>query len=69
MVAEQPGYPIIPVAKIACEYCPRLSLIKRPGIIQVRIGAPIYTQGKTAQQVLEEASGWIEDRMDEITTL
>jgi 1-acyl-sn-glycerol-3-phosphate acyltransferase len=69
ILAEKTGYPIIPVAHNAGEYWPRRSFIKRPGVIQVRIGAPISTEGKSAQQLLEEASGWIEDRMAEITTL
>jgi 1-acyl-sn-glycerol-3-phosphate acyltransferase len=69
ILAEKSGYPIIPVAHNAGEYWPRRSFIKRPGVIQVRIGAPITTQGKSATQLLEAASGWIEDRMAEITTL
>ena len=69
VLAEQTGYPIIPVAHNAGEYWPRRSFIKRPGVIQVRIGAPIDPTGKTAQQLLTEASDWIEDRMAEITTL
>jgi 1-acyl-sn-glycerol-3-phosphate acyltransferase len=69
ILAEKSGYPIIPVAHNAGEYWPRRSFIKRPGVIQVRIGAPINTTGKSAQQILEASSGWIEDRMAEITTL
>jgi len=69
VLAEQSGYPIVPVAHNAGEYWPRRSFIKRPGVIQVRIGAPIDPAGKTAQQLLTEASDWIEDRMAEITTL
>jgi len=69
VLAEQTGYPIVPVAHNAGEYWPRRSFIKRPGVIQVRIGAPIDPAGKSAQQILAEASEWIEDRMAEITTL
>ncbi len=69
ILAEQSGYPIVPVAHNAGEYWPRRSFIKRPGVIQVRIGPPITSDGKSAQQILDEASGWIEARMDEITTL
>jgi len=69
VLAEQSGYTIIPVAHNAGEYWPRRSFIKRPGVIQVRIGAPIDPAGKSAQQILVEASSWIEDRMAEITTL
>jgi len=69
VLADQTGYPIIPVAHNAGEYWPRRSFIKRPGVIQVRIGAPIDPAGKSALQILDEASDWIEDRMAEITTL
>ena len=69
VLAEQTGYPISPVAHNAGEYWPRRSFIKWPGVIEVRIGAPIDPAGKTAQQLLTEASDWIEDRMQEITTL
>jgi len=68
VLADQTGYPIIPVAHNAGEYWPRRSFIKRPGVIQVRIGAPIDPGGKSAQQILDEASNWIEGRMAEITT-
>ncbi len=69
VLAEQSGFPIIPVAHNAGEYWPRRSFIKRPGVIQVRIGAPIQPDGKTAQQILNEASHWVEGQMAEITTL
>jgi 1-acyl-sn-glycerol-3-phosphate acyltransferase len=69
VLAEQSGYPIVPVAHNAGEYWPRRSFIKRPGVIQVRIGPPISPGGKSAQQILDEAARWIEDRMAEITTL
>ena len=69
VLAIETGYPIVPVAHNAGEYWPRRSFIKRPGVIQVRIGAPISPQGKTAQQLLDQASGWIEAQMAEITTL
>ena len=69
VLAEQTGRSIVPVAHNAGEYWPRRSFIKRPGVIQVRIGAPISPEGKTAQQLLDEASGWIEGQMAEITTL
>jgi len=69
VLAERTGYPVVPVAHNAGEYWPRRSFIKRPGVIQVRIGAPISPQGKTAQEIMDEASGWIEDRMAEIATL
>jgi len=69
VLAEQTGYPIIPVAHNAGEYWARRSFIKYPGVIQVRIGAAIDPAGKNAQQLLNEGADWIEARMAEITTL
>jgi len=69
ILAEKTGYPVIPVAHNAGEYWPRRSFIKYPGVIQVRIGPAISVTGKSAQQILDEAAGWIEARMSEITTL
>ncbi|MGD2112597.1 MAG: lysophospholipid acyltransferase family protein, partial [Gammaproteobacteria bacterium] len=60
ILAEQTGYPIVPVAHNAGEYWPRRSFIKHPGVIQVCVGEPIERNGKSAQDLLEEASGWIE---------
>ena len=63
VLSEHSGYPIVPVAHNAGEYWPRRSFIMRPGIIQVRIGPAISPEGKSAQEILETASGWIEEQM------
>ena len=34
----------------------------------MRIGKPVTTSDKSAQEILDEVSGWIEAQMDEITT-
>jgi 1-acyl-sn-glycerol-3-phosphate acyltransferase len=69
VLAVRTGYAITPVAHNAGEYWSRRSFIKRPGVIQVRIGPPIHTAGKTAQQVLRQVEDWIEGEMAVITTL
>jgi 1-acyl-sn-glycerol-3-phosphate acyltransferase len=69
VLAEHTGYPVLPVAHNAGEYWPRRSLIKRPGTIKVRIGPLISSEGKSAQQILNEAESWIESTMTEITTI
>lgn len=68
-LAARTGYAVTPVAHNAGEYWPRRSFIKRPGVIEVRIGAPIATENKSAQQILTEAEDWIETEMARITTL
>jgi 1-acyl-sn-glycerol-3-phosphate acyltransferase len=69
ILAARTGYPIYPVAHNAGEFWPRRQFIKKPGVIQVRIGPAISPQGKTAQQILKEAENWIESEMARITTL
>lgn len=68
-LAAETGYPVVPVAHNSGEYWPRRSFIKKPGVIQVRIGKPITTENKTPQEILQEAETWIEGQMREITTL
>ncbi len=69
VLAERTGYPVTPVAHNAGEFWPRRQFIKKPGTIQVRIGPPIESKDKTAQQILGEAEQWIESEMARITTL
>jgi len=69
VLAERTGYPIYPVAHNAGEYWPRRQFIKKPGVIQVRIGPAISPHGKTPQQLSKEAEDWIESEMVRITTL
>jgi 1-acyl-sn-glycerol-3-phosphate acyltransferase len=69
LLAERTGYPVTPVAHNAGEFWPRRQFLKKPGTIQVRIGPPIETGNKTAQQILSEAEQWIESQMVSITTL
>ena len=69
VLAEHTGYPIYPVAHNAGEYWPRRSFIKRPGVIQVRIGPPIASEGKDAQSLIDAVETWIEGQMGEISTL
>ena len=68
-LAVRTGVSITPVAHNAGEYWPRRSFVKRPGVIQVRIGPPIDTRNKNAQQILAAAEDWIESTMASITTL
>jgi 1-acyl-sn-glycerol-3-phosphate acyltransferase len=69
MLAERTGYPVTPIAHNAGEYWPRRQFIKRPGVIQVRIGPPIEAKNKSAPLILAEAKQWIETEMAAITTL
>ena len=67
VLAEQTGHCIIPVAHNAGEFWPRRGFIKRPGVIQVVIGPPIPSQGRTAADILKDAESWIESTMSRIS--
>ena len=68
MIAQNVPTNVLPVALNAGEYWPRLGFIKWPGVITVSIGPVIYSEGKTASEILAETEQWIEGRMIEITS-
>ena len=69
VLAAESGYPVLPIAHNAGEFWPRHSFIKYPGCITVRIGELIESEGKNAQQILDETKSWIEAQVQEISTL
>jgi 1-acyl-sn-glycerol-3-phosphate acyltransferase len=66
LLAIEAGVPLIPVSHNAGYFWPRRSWIKWPGTIDMVIGTPISTSGKTAQQVNEEARTWIESTLESL---
>jgi 1-acyl-sn-glycerol-3-phosphate acyltransferase len=66
MLAQQTGYPVIPIAHNAGVYWPRYSFLKYPGTIKVKIGSPIETKGRKAAEINAEAETWIAEAMKEI---
>jgi len=67
LLAENSGYPIVPMAHNAGEFWPRRKFIKQPGVVKVRIGPPIDSKGKSASEINKEVETWIEGQMAEIT--
>jgi 1-acyl-sn-glycerol-3-phosphate acyltransferase len=65
-LAVKTGYPIIPVAHNAGLFWPRRQFIKKPGTIRIVIGPLIETQGRKAEEVLQEAKSWIENTMQRL---
>lgn len=51
--------PLVPVAHNAGVYWPMKTWLKNPGVIEVSIGTPIATEGRTSK-VTEDARNWIE---------
>lgn len=62
-MAINAGAPLIPVAHNAGVYWPMTSWLKNPGIIEVSIGAPIPTEGRTSKAVTEDVKNWIESEV------
>ena len=65
-LAAQTGAPVVPVAHNAGLYWGKNAFLKRPGIITLRIGPAIPTQGRDPAQVNAEAEGWIEQQQAEL---
>jgi 1-acyl-sn-glycerol-3-phosphate acyltransferase len=60
LLAEKTGYPVIPVAHNAGLFWPRRGFVKKPGVIELVIGPPIETQGRSALEINAAAEQWIE---------
>lgn len=67
LLAVTAGSDVIPVAHNAGEHWNNKRWLKIPGTIQVVIGEPISTKGKSWEQVNEEVSNWINTKVDEIS--
>ncbi|MCV6637621.1 lysophospholipid acyltransferase family protein [Candidatus Albibeggiatoa sp. nov. NOAA] len=63
LLAAEAVVPVVPVAHNAGSFWRRTSFVKRAGVIQIRIGEVIQTEGKTAQEITKQAEVWIEQTM------
>ena len=68
ILAEKSGYPVVPIAHNAGVYWKRRGVKKYPGTIEVRVGAPIETKGKSASQIIAEVEAWIEGELEKLPT-
>ncbi|MGR8935956.1 MAG: lysophospholipid acyltransferase family protein [Gammaproteobacteria bacterium] len=66
LLAHRSGYPVIPVAHNAGEFWPRYSFFKYPGTVQVRIGPPMYGEGRKPNEFNQEVEAWINNAVREI---
>jgi 1-acyl-sn-glycerol-3-phosphate acyltransferase len=69
VLAEQSGFPIVPVVHNAGEFWPRRKLIKKLGVIHVRIGRIIDPKGRTAEEIITLTEQWIEQNHEEISRI
>ncbi len=63
VLAREAGKKILPVAHNAGDFWPRRSFMKYPGTVQVFIGPPIETYGRSPGAINREAQEWIEGRL------
>lgn len=68
ILAEKSGYPVVPIAHNAGVYWKRRGVKKYPGTIEVRVGAPIASEGKKAQEIIDEVERWIEGELEKLPT-
>lgn len=62
-LAIECGVPVIPMAVTSARCWPRKAFVKRPGIVDISIGAPIDTRGRKAHELTREVEAWIEGEM------
>ena len=65
-LAVATGAPVIPIAVSSARCWPRKAFIKRPGVVEVSIGQPIPSEGRSAEELMREVEGWIEAEMRRI---
>lgn len=68
ILAEQSGYPVLPVAHNAGEFWRKKQFVKTPGTIRLVFGPMIESKGKEAQAINKEAEAWMEAKADEISS-
>ena len=66
MLAEKSGAQVVPVAHNAGRLWPRNSMIKKPGLITIKIGPVIKSENKSAKQITNEVENWIEKAVGEL---
>ncbi|HEV2321615.1 MAG TPA: lysophospholipid acyltransferase family protein [Gammaproteobacteria bacterium] len=67
LLADKVGRPIVPVAHNAGDFWRRNAFLKYPGTVQVRVGKPVYANGRRPEEVNTEIQTWIEAQMKEIS--
>jgi len=63
MLAHKAGFPVVPVAHNAGDFWPRYSFFKYPGVIKLKIGPVIETQGRKASEINADAEKWIAEAL------
>jgi 1-acyl-sn-glycerol-3-phosphate acyltransferase len=64
MLAEKSGAPIVPIAHNAGVFWKRRGLRKLPGRIEVVVGPPIQSRGRSAKEINALTESWINETVD-----
>ena len=59
-LAKKAKVSILPVAHDSGRLWPRKGFLKKPGTVQIRIGAPIPTENKSAEELRDLYSEWLQ---------
>jgi len=65
-LAIETGAPVIPIAVTSARCWPRRAFVKRPGVVDVSIGAPIVSQGREPDELMQQVQAWIESEMQRL---
>ncbi|WP_119153840.1 lysophospholipid acyltransferase family protein [Caldimonas tepidiphila] len=57
------GVPVVPIAVTSARCWPKNAFVKKPGLIEVSIGAPIPSAGRRPDELMREVEAWIEAEM------
>ena len=66
MLAEKSGAQVVPIAHNAGRLWSRNSMIKKPGLITIKIGPVIESENKSAKEITDEVENWIEKEVGEL---
>ncbi len=69
LLAKNANVPILPVAHDSGRLWPRKKFLKKPGTVNVRIGKPISTEHKSAEELRDLYSDWLQTTRKELKEL
>ena len=62
-LAVETGRPVVPIAVTSARCWPRKSFLLRPGVIDISIGKPMDSTGRSADSLMRDVEAWIEAEM------
>lgn len=66
MLAASAGVPLVPMVHNAGLFWPGKAFVKQPGVVKVRIGAPVQSVGRSVDEIHQTATQWMELAMRDI---